>query len=356
MEPEVIIVIGASAGGLPVLQRLIAELPPDLPAALCVVWHLPPDGIGLLPEVLNRARTLPAANAVDGEDMLRGHVYVAPPDRHLLVERGRMRVTRGPKENRFRPAVDPLFRSAAFAYGPRLIGVVLSGALDDGSAGLRTIKRRGGTVVVQDPLDAEVPGMPRSAIQATEVDYVVPAAELAALLVRLSQEQATALTEEAMEGDEQTRIEIRIAAEDNALEAGVMQLGAPSPFTCPDCHGVLLALTDGEQHRYRCHTGHAFSADSLLAAVTSSSEEQLWSALRSLEESQLLLTHLGDHFAEANQPTLAAVYYQHASAATTQTQHVRQALGLHAPLSAERLRQQADVLARAGSTGEYNRD
>ena len=180
--------------------------------------------------------------------------------------------------------------------------------------------------------------------------------ELAALLARLSQERAAAAPEEAMNDDAQSRIEIRIAAGENALEAGVMQLGVPSLFTCPDCHGVLLAIADGEQQRYRCHTGHAFSADSLLAAVTSSSEEQLWSAMRSLEESQLLLTHLGDHFAEANQPTLAALYYQHANGATTQTQLVRQALGLHAPLSAERLQRQADASAEPPIVGAYEPD
>lgn len=356
MDQAAIIVVGASAGGYSVLQRLVAELPPDLPAALFVVWHLPPDGTGVLPDALSRVGALPAAHALDGEEILPGRIYVAPPDRHLLVEHGRVRVTKGPKENHFRPAVDPLFRSAAFAYGSRVIGVVLSGALDDGSAGLRTIKRRGGTTVVQDPQDAEIPGMPFNAMQATVVDYVVPAAELATLLVRLSNEQAAAPPEDAMNDDEQTGIEVRIAAEQNALEAGVLKLGVPSPFTCPDCHGVLLAIADGELRRYRCHTGHAFSADSLLAAVTSSSEEQLWSAVRSLEENQLLLTHLGDHFAEANQPTLAAVYYQHARAAITQTQLVRQALGLHAPLSTERLRQQAAALADTNGTSEYESD
>lgn len=356
MEPGAIIVIGASAGGYAVLQRMVAALPADLPAALFIVWHLPPDSVGLLPEVLNRARALPAAHARDGEKIIPGRIYVAPPDWHLLVEPGHVRVTRGPKENHFRPAVDPLFRSAAFAYGPRVIGVVLSGALDDGAAGLRTVKRRGGTAVVQDPHDAEVSQMPFSAIHATEVDYVLPAAELAALLVQLSQERAAAPSEDAMNDDEQTQIEIRIAAGENALEAGVMQLGAPSPFTCPECHGVLLSLKDGEQRRYRCHTGHAFSADSLLAAVTSGSEDQLWSAQRSLEESQLLLTHLGDHFAEANQPTLAALYYQHANAVTTQVELVRQALGLHAPLSAERLRQQADHPVEAPIPSEHEHD
>lgn len=350
MERGAIIVIGASTGGLPVLRQLVAGLPADLAAALFVVWHLPPEIDSVLPGVLSRAGALPAAHPRDGEVIAAGRIYVAPPDRHLLVERGRVRVTRGPKENRFRPAVDPLFRSAAFAYGPRVIGVVLSGALDDGSAGLRSVRRRGGTAVVQDPDEAEAPGMPRSALRATAVDHIVPAAKLAALLARLSREQLTNPPEGAMAEDAQAAIEIRIAAGEAPLEAGVMQLGAPSPFTCPDCRGVLLAIADGDTRRYRCHAGHAFSADSLLAAITGGNEEQLWSAVRSLEEAQLLLTHLGDHFADANQPTLAAVYYQHAGAAKAQADLVRKALGLHAPLSVEGLHAELppDGIAAAG--------
>lgn len=338
MDEPAIIVIGASSGGFAVLRQLAAELPAGLAAAVFIVWHLPPDGHGVLPQALNRASTLPAAHAADGEPIAPGRIYVAPPDRHLLVERGRVRVTRGPKENGFRPAVDPLFRSAAFAYGPLVVGVVLSGALDDGAAGLRAIKRRGGTAVVQDPLDAEVPAMPHNAMRAAAVDYVVSATDLAALLVRLSHEPAPAAPEGAMD-DEKTSIEIRIAADDNALEAGVLKLGVPSSYACPECHGVLLELADGDMRRFRCHTGHAFSADSLLAAITANAEDQLWSAIRSLEESMLLLNHMGDHFAEANQPALAAVYYRHASAAHAQAGVVRQALGQHTVLSAERLRE-----------------
>lgn len=343
MNTRNIIVIGASAGGFSVLQRLVADLPPDLPAALFVVWHMPPDGQGLLSNVFNRAHTLHAADAVDGEPIALGRIYVAPPDHHLLVEPGCVRVTKGPKEHRFRPAVDPLFRSAAVAYGPRVVGVVLSGALDDGSAGLWAIKQHGGTAVVQDPLDAEVPSMPHNAMRTVAVDYAVPSADLAALLVHLSQESVPAPPEITMD-DDKTRIEIRIAAAENALEAGVMRLGSPTLYTCPDCHGVLLALRDGEQVRFRCHTGHAFSVDSLLAAVTATTEDQLWSAVRSLDENILLLNHLSDHLAEAQHPSLAAIYYQQANATKAQSQLVRQALAQHQLLSRERLQQQANVL------------
>jgi two-component system, chemotaxis family, protein-glutamate methylesterase/glutaminase len=344
MDVPTIVVIGASSGGFAVLQQLVRDLPADLPAALFVVWHVSPDSHGVLPAALNRAGALPVGHAVDGESIAPGRIFVAPPDRHLLVERGRVRVTRGPKEHRFRPAVDPLFRSAAFAYGPRVVGVVLSGALDDGSAGLRTIKRRGGIAIVQDPLDADVPSMPRNAMRACAVDHVVPAAELADLLVRLSRAPSQTVPEGVVVEDEKTAIEIRIAAADSPFEAGVMKLGEPTPFTCPECHGVLLAMPDGPLRRFRCHTGHAFSADSLLAAITSTAEDQLWSALRSLDENVLLLTHLGDHFAEANQPAMAAVYYQHAAGARRQAQLVRHALGQHELLTAERLQHQAEAL------------
>ena len=165
MKLRNIIVIGASAGGFEVLKKLVADLPADFAASIFVVWHMSPDVRGVLPQVLNRAGTVPAAHAVDGESIEPNRIYVAPPDHHLLIEKGTVRVTRGPKENRFRPAVDPLFRSAAYAYNNRVIGVILSGALDDGTAGLWTIKRRGGVAVVQDPFDAEVPSMPDNALR-----------------------------------------------------------------------------------------------------------------------------------------------------------------------------------------------
>ena len=249
MATRNIIVIGASAGGFEALKTLVANLPKDFAASIFIVWHMSPDVRGVLPQVLNRAGTVHAAHAYDSEPILPNRIYVAPPDRHLLVETGQVRVTRGPKENRFRPAVDPLFRSAAHAYNNQVIGVVLSGALDDGTAGLWTIKHRGGLAVVQDPNDAEVSSMPENAMREVAVDYSVPIAEMARLLVRLTTEQIEETSEVFMEDDKKTAMEVRIAAADNAFEIGVMRLGEPSPFTCPDCHGVLLALKDGKMKR-----------------------------------------------------------------------------------------------------------
>lgn len=342
MATRNIIVIGASAGGFEALKKLGGDLPSDFEASIFIVWHMSPDVRGVLPQVLNRAGTVHAAHAYDGEEILPNRIYVAPPDRHLLIESGRVRVTRGPKENRFRPAVDPLFRSAAYAYNNRVIGVVLSGALDDGTAGLWTIKHRGGLAIVQNPLDAEVPSMPENATREVAVDHSVPIAEMARLLVRLSREQIEETSEAVMEDDEKIEMEIRIAAETSAFEMGVMKLGELSPFTCPDCHGVLSVIRDGEMKRFRCHTGHAFSADSLLTTVTENIEDSLYSAIRGVEESIMLLNHMGDHFAETNSKKLAALYFQKAQEAERRAQLVRRAVLSHEQLSRDSLLLQAD--------------
>lgn len=199
MEKTNIIVIGASAGGFDALKRLVAGLPSDLDAAIFIVWHMAPTAFGILPKVLNKENTLFATQAIDYEPIKRNHIYVAPPDRHLLIEKGYVRVTNGPKENRFRPAVDPLFRSAAYAYGPQVIGIILSGALDDGTAGLWAIKERGGLAIVQDPKDAEVPSMPQNAISSVEVDYQVPISEMGSLLTKLCERQIGEVKPMAME-------------------------------------------------------------------------------------------------------------------------------------------------------------
>ena len=267
-------------------------------------------------------------------------IYIAPPNFHLLVEKGRVRVTKGPKENRFRPAVDPLFRSAAYAYGSRVVGIILTGALDDGTSGLWTVKHLGGTAIVQDPADAEVPSMPENAIREVEVDYVVPVEEIPDLLVRLTKETLDA-SEVVMEENKQTEFEIKTAAEDSAFESGIMKFGSLTPFTCPDCHGVLFELKDGKRSRFRCHTGHAFSSDSLLTTVTENIEDSLWSAIRGIEESVLLLNHMGEHFADQGQTHLATLYFKKAHEALDRINILRQAVISHEYLSNDSLRQQA---------------
>ncbi|GAA5512931.1 protein-glutamate methylesterase/protein-glutamine glutaminase [Deinococcus carri] len=333
MAPQRIVVIGASAGGVESLMDLAASLPADFPVPLLVVLHVPAHGPTLLPQILRRCGPLPAAQAEDGEPLLPGRIYVAPPDHHLLVEDGHVAVTRGPKENRFRPSVDTLFRSAAYAYGPAAIGVVLSGTMDDGTSGLWTIKRRGGVTIVQQPEDALFSEMPENALQQVEVDHVVPLGELAALLTRLVR-QETGGGEDRMNEEERRRLEteVRIAAEDNAFEQQVMSLGNLSAITCPECHGSLVRLHEGGTVRYRCHTGHAFSVNALLTGTTEAVEDSLWGAIRGLEESTMLLHQLGEHYAGTGNARLAEAFLDQAHEAEERFRQIRQILLRHRPL------------------------
>src|SRR5215831_3611507 len=208
MPTRDLIVIGGSAGSLDVLKMLVGDLPPDLPAALCITRHITAHAPNILPKILAKNAMLPTTSAVNGEELCPGHIYVAPPDHHLLVAPGHIRVTRSPTENRFRPAIDPLFRSAALAYGRRVVGVILSGALDDGTAGLWAVKQRGGIAIVQDPQEAQHASMPQSAMTYVPVDYCLPAADIAPFLVRLVQEVVE--EEGATPVPEELKIETRI--------------------------------------------------------------------------------------------------------------------------------------------------
>lgn len=283
-----IITLGTSAGGLAALQSIVRELPADLPASVLVVRHMGADSPGLLPTILGKASSIAIKHPVDREELVAGCVYVAPPDHHLLVEStGRVRLSRGPKENRFRPAIDPLFRSAAHAFGPRVIGVVLTGALDDGTAGLWAIKRQGGVTVVQDPKDAVAPSMPLSALRYVDVDHCLPVAEIGPLLCRLAVEPMTIPSRlEAGVMDMESKLLLGEAERD----AG-WKFGAPSSYACPECHGVLQGLEEGSLVRYRCHVGHAYSIESLLSELTRTVSEALWNAQRAIEESTKLLWH-----------------------------------------------------------------
>jgi len=345
MRKRDIIVIGASAGGFKAIQKLISGLPPSFDASIFIAWHMAPDVKGILPQMLNGLHALPASHATDREPFRHRHIYVAPPDRHLLLEENIMRISRGPKENRFRPAIDPLFRSAAYVHGSRVIGIILSGALDDGTAGLWTIKKRGGICIVQDPMDANVSAMPRNAIQAVRVDHILPVSEIPELLKQLIQES---IPDENGYHDVSEDIgikrEIDIAMGNAASPYEKYEEGDLTPYTCPECQGVLTALREGSRIRFRCHTGHAFSADSLLAAVTEQIEENLWTAVRSIQESVLLLNHMGDHFAEQNQPRLAAVFFKKAKDAEDRLRLVRTATRNHELLSFDGLQEQSSQL------------
>ena len=297
MAAQRIVVIGASSGGIEALRQLVGGLPPDFPAPICVVLHTSPQSPGLLGKILANAGALPAVTAATGMQLKAGHIYVAPPDHHLLIEPGGVCLGRGPKENRFRPAIDPLFRSAAQVYGHGAVGVILTGNLDDGSAGLRTIKQLGGIAIVQDPRDALFPAMPTNALRHLAADYMVPLSEMVGALC-----EATARDVEGLriETPEEIRVEIAIAKEDRAMDRTVQRIGEPSIFACPDCHGVLLELKERGILRFRCHTGHAYSADTLLTALNEGIENALWSAVRAVEEGRFLLERMAQHRSDAS--------------------------------------------------------
>lgn len=266
-----IVVIGASAGGVKAVTGLAAALPSDLPAAVFLVVHSSPGYPSALPQLLTHRGSLRAAHPLHGEEIVPGRILVAPPDTQLLVRRGYVDVVRGPKESGHRPSVDALFRTAAAAYGPRVVGVVLTGYLDCGTAGLMSIKARGGTAVVQDPREAEVPDMPASAVEHVAVDHVVPLEEIPALLSRLVRAPSPPPAEGAPD---------RLLRELEGDEPGV-----PADVVCPQCQGALsLAELHGFQV-FRCHVGHTFSLDSLALEQAEELERALWAAVRALEES-----------------------------------------------------------------------
>jgi two-component system chemotaxis response regulator CheB len=289
----------------------------------------------VLPMVLQKAGRLPAANPADGDPVEPGRIYVAPNDHHMLLERGYIRVTKGPRENRFRPAIDPLFRSAAYVYGPRVIGVVLTGGLDDGTAGLWTIKLRGGTAVVQEPSEAVINAMPLNALANVEVDYKLPVAEIGPLVARLVRQPAPATREIPREESRKTRHEIRIAGEEDGLEENVMQFGELSPFTCPECHGVLTRLREGRIVRFRCHAGHALSTATLLESNGEEVEARLWEAVRALDETVMLLNALGEELTRNGELRAAELCFRKARQAHERAQPIREAATREETLSAE---------------------
>lgn len=299
-----LVVVGASAGGIAALQALAAGLPPDFGAAVLVVQHLAPRSPGYLADILDRAGPLPARFARSGQDIVPGAILVAPPDRHLLVEAGmRAVLSRGPKENRSRPAVDPLFRSAAVAFGARVIGVVMSGYLDDGTVGLQAIKLCRGLAIVQDPSDAEVPAMPLSAIRHVSIDHRVPAQDIGPLLTRLTREPVPPARPVAISAE--LRVTNAVAGEMPAMEE-IAGLGDASAITCPDCQGTLFEFKDEHPLHFRCHTGHAYTALSLLEALRERSEEAIWSAVRVWQEQTILASHMRDNARAAGDEELSA--------------------------------------------------
>ncbi len=283
------VVIGASAGGVVALTALLGGLPADFPARMLVVVHVPPSGVNALASVLARSTPLKVRAAANRDRLEPGVVLVARPDHHLVVVDDSVLLTRGPRENGHRPAVDVLFRSAARALGSRVIAVVLSGSLDDGSAGLRAVRALGGLGLVQDPQDAQHPGMPSNAIRAADPEYVVPVAAMPAVLTSLiGTEVPDQAPDQNLELARLLETEISIAELTPESLHESHRPGVPSGFSCPDCHGTLFTIGDEAPVRFRCRVGHAWSIQSLLAEHRAAVEGALWMALRALQEKAAL--------------------------------------------------------------------
>jgi two-component system, chemotaxis family, protein-glutamate methylesterase/glutaminase len=282
-----IIVMGASAGGIGVLQKILPTLPWDMQVSIFIVVHTSEENPGLLPEVLNRSSQLPVLYGVHNAPILPARVYVAPGgQRHMLLDRDRLRLEPGPRENRNRPSIDALFRSASHAYGPRVTGIVVSGNLDDGAAGLADIKRRGGLAIVQDPEEATAPSMPNAARETTSVDFVLTAEEIGPKLIELT----------AAELPDKIQL---VANENQNLEA------TGQVYSCPECSGVLQEVREGEVVRFRCRVGHLYSPESLIADQGIATERALWAAIRSLEEQSEFSERLANSSREKQHSRLA---------------------------------------------------
>ncbi len=275
MPKQDIFVVGASAGGVEALQQLVSQLPADFPGALFIVLHIPPRAQSYLPQILGRSSRLPVIHAPDGSKIEHGQIYVAPPDHHLLIERDHVHLSLGPKEQHHRPCINVLFRSAALAYGEQVAGVILTGELDDGTAGLWEVKRRGGIAIVQNPEEATFPSMPVSALREVEADYIIGVRVMGELLARLARDGAR------HKGPE---------IEATNMKPEIVDL------TCPDCRGTIWEVRRGNGKEYRCRVGHTFSPRSMLSEHFSAQEKALYGAIVTLEEGASLATRLADQF------------------------------------------------------------
>jgi two-component system, chemotaxis family, protein-glutamate methylesterase/glutaminase len=313
VEHHDIVVIGASAGGLEAIRQILGSMPRDLDAALLIVLHTASRTGSFLPNVFERACQLPVCHPRDGAVIERGQVYVAPPGFHMIVEDGVLRVVQGPRENLQRPAVDPLFRSAAAAYGPRVIGVILTGMLDDGTAGLMVVRASGGEAIVQDPETALYPGMPKSALEHVPDARSVPLHQISSLLLEMIRRPLPRETRHPRKVPVAAVKETRIAELDMSEISTEDRLGTPSPFACPDCGGVLWEIEQNGFLRFRCRVGHALTARYLGAEQRHAVETALWEALRALEESASLYRRMASRAVQSSHLLPAQQFEERAS-------------------------------------------
>jgi two-component system chemotaxis response regulator CheB len=321
-----IIVIGASAGGVEALRSVFRSLDSGINAAIFVVLHILPESESYLPQILSRYGRIPVQHAEDGEKIKPGRAYIAPPDRHLILQDGRMRLTFGPRVNHTRPAIDPLFESAANQYGPDVTGVILSGLLHDGAKGLLTIKQAGGIAIVQKPEDALFGSMPDSALQNTEVDYILPARNISAVLNKLSSELVLEKGETRVKEQlpDFSQDEVELIREEVRSFAEGQTPNQRSVLTCPDCGGVLWELKDGQLVRYRCHTGHVYEAASLLSSYDRDFEKAFWTAIRVMVEKAAISNRLAIHAKANGDNEREAFYLSQAKEAEKEAVRVRE--------------------------------
>lgn len=302
-SPLDVVVIGASAGGVETLLNLNKALPKNFPSTVFVVVHFPAFSMSVLPDILNRGGNLPAKHAEDGERFFPGKIYVAPPNSHLIINDHTLILDRGPREHGFRPAIDTLFRSAAQVFGPQVIGVILSGTLGDGVAGLLAIKRAGGVTIVQDPQEALFAEMPNKAIENVDVDFVLSLHNIATTLISLTKK--TSVVEKTNQMGENENQSAEFVTKDVLDYIKSKQLNHRTILTCPECGGVMWETQEGNLTLFRCHVGHAYSTESFLTEQTDSLEKALWAAIRALEERKALLARLA-LFSEQRGNPLAA--------------------------------------------------
>lgn len=309
MSNRDIVVIGGSSGATAPLKAILHALPEGFPAAVFIVLHIPARSIGILATVASSATRLPVHAAADGMLIEPGNIYLAVPDHHLIIADGHIRLGRGPRENMARPAIDPLFRSAAIAYGPRVVGVVLSGLLSDGASGLEAVKRCGGVAVVQDPADAIADEMPRSAMTAVTVDLAIPSARLGDVLSDLVREPAGP----GVPIPPEIRLEVDIAAGERIDSRILRRIADPAALTCPNCNGVLSTVRNAKPLRYRCQVGHALTADVVAKEQENAVDEALRVALRVIEERAELVSRMAEDGRTSGRRAVAEMYEERAT-------------------------------------------
>ena len=305
-------------------MTIVGQLPQSLQACVLVVMHTPSNGTGVLPQILARVSSLPVAFAENGHDLRAGHIYVAPPDRHLIVASEKLALVHGPRENGFRPAIDPLFRTAARQVGARGIGVILSGALSDGTYGLSVIKQYGGVAIVQDPEEAVVRSMPQSALNYVDIDLVLPAARIAESIERL------AGSVDGREGGpgmpRANDVEPQLLSEKTEVADMTSLFGPPSGLTCPDCGGALWEIEEDRVRRYQCHVGHQYAPENLEAGQRDAIDSALWSAVRVLEEHAELKLRMAHRAASSGLNMVSEGFAEGARDAREQADRIRSVL------------------------------